>query len=456
MKLLEDLHARFSLPDAIAAEVTEEGDRPHARRSFFLFLTLVPALILFFVPFLLRPTIFSGDEPHYLLVANSILKNHTLDLRKIYDQNAAGSTLAGRAFAGASLDHHTALVDIGRFPHKTLGQWHQFFSEDFRKEWNLPELPEPPVGYAEYSVRAVGWPLLVAAGSFGIGFDAEAVGKILSHLCVLLAALFVALTLRRLGCESVVSVFCAVTIFLGSSYWIFANTAMAEASLGACLACVIYAMIAGNGILLGLALSLGAWMKFQFLAPAGALFLMGMVLIPSHQRIRLVVVFAIGIGSYLLFNFLCYGQIKPPMLWIPGSPLKALSYFFLDPQTSILLRNPWIFALAGIPFSLRKAVSLNLFLILGATLGILILPPLLYGEYVGGYGYPCRLIQPALIILVVFLGLLLQKAGTILRGAAMALVTLSILINLVAAISDPRLTWSPTWLWMQAFFQHLS
>ena len=420
------------------------------------FLSLIPALILFFVPFLLRPTIFSGDEPHYLMVANSITKDHTLNLRTVYDENAAGYSRAGKVFVGANLDHHTALVDVGRFPHKTLGQWHQFFSEDFRREWNLPTLPDPPKGYAEYSVRAVGWPLFIAAAASVTGLDAEPVAKILSHLCVLLAALFTALSLSRLHCGREISLFGAVTVFLGSSYWIFANTAMAEASMGACLACVIYAMIAGNGILLGLALSLGAWMKFQFLAPAGALFLMGMVVIPSQQRIRLLVAFVCGIGSYLLFNFLSYGQIKPPMLWIPGSPLKAFAYFFLDPQTSILLRNPWILALIGIPIYFRKAIPSNLLLVLGATLCILILPPMLYGEYVGGYGYPCRLIQPALIILVIFLGLMMKNAGAILRSTMMGLVTLSILINLIAAISDPRLTWSPSWIWMQAFIQHLS
>jgi hypothetical protein len=435
--------------------VNQEGNE-NTDKKINLFLVLVPALILFFAPYLLRPTIFSGDEPHYLLVANSIVKDHTLNLRKVYDENAAGADMAGRAFLGANLDHHTALVDVGKFPHKTLGDWHQFFSEQHRKEWNLPELPDPPKGYTEYSVRAVGWPLLIGAGAWITGLDAEPVSKILSHFSVLLAAIFTALSLLRLQCGREIALFGAVTMFLGSSYWIFANTAMAEASMGACLACVIYALIAGNGILLGVVLSLGAWLKFQFLAPAGVLFLMGLVVIPPYQRIRLLVAFALGIGSYLIFNFLCYGQIKPPMMWIPGNPLKAFWYFFLDPQTSILLRNPWIFVLFGMIAIPRKSIDRNRLIFLGVVLGIVILPPLMWGDYQGGYGYPCRLIQPALIILVVFLGLLLQKAGTILRGAAMALVTLSILINLVAAISDPRLTWSPTWLWMQAFFQHLS
>jgi hypothetical protein len=453
MNIINQLHSKF--------QIIQNGGGLFINctapfRSIGVYLLLVPALILFFVPFLLRPTIFSGDEPHYLMVANSIIKNHSLDLRKVYDQNAAGTPMAGKGFAGASLDHHTALVDVSKFPHKTLGPWHQFNSQEYRDAAGLKLPPKPPEGYQEYSVRAIGWPLIIALGSFGSGLDPESVGKIVSHLCVLIASLFVALSLRRLGCELDVSVFCGVTIFLGSSYWIFANTAMAEASMGACLACVIYALIAGNGILLGLALSLGAWVKFQFLAPAGALFLMGMMVIPSRQRVRLLIAFACGIGSYLIFNFVTYGQIKPPMPWIPGSPLKALTYFFLDPHTSILLRNPWVFALAVVPFIMHDSITKNTLLILIVIFAVLILPPLLWGDFEGGYGYPCRLIQPALIILVIILGLLLQEAGTILRGAAMALVTLSILINLIAAISDPRLTWSPTWLWMQAFFQHLS
>jgi hypothetical protein len=205
MKLLEHLHARFSLADAVSKKGDVTSHPSQEKRALFLFLTLIPALVLFFVPFLLRPTIFSGDEPHYLLVANSLLKDHTLNLRKVYDENAEGSNMAGRAFLGATLDHHTALVDIGKFPHKTLGQWHQFFSEDFRKEWNLPILPDPPQGYAEYSVRAVGWPFLIAAGSFLTGLNAEPTAKILSHLWVLLAAFFTALSLQKLKCGGICS-----------------------------------------------------------------------------------------------------------------------------------------------------------------------------------------------------------------------------------------------------------
>jgi hypothetical protein len=365
--------------------------------------------------------------------------------------------LAGASYVGTALDHHTALVDVSTFPHKTLGQWHQFFSRDFCAQWNLPLLPRPAPGYAEYSVRAVGWPLLIAAGAWITGLDAEPVSKILSHFCVLLAALFTALSLKRLQCGREIALFGAVTVFLGSSYWIFANTAMAEAALGADVACVIYAMVAGNGILLGLALALGAWLKFQFLAPSMALFLLGLVLIPPHQRIRLMAAFFLGISSYLLFNFLTYGQIKPPMLWTPGSPFKAFNYFFLDPKTSIILRNPWIIVLSmSLIVSSKEVQKKNLYQVFGYFIFILILPPLFYGIYDGGSGYPCRLIQPILIVLAILLGIMLKHSGGVVRVITMLLVTLSILINLVAAFSDPQLTWSPTWFWMKAFFQHLS
>lgn len=453
IKILDYLHDKFGFGSSF---VDLPDDKKKSRNCIFQFLLLGPALILFFVPFILRPTIFSGDEPHYLMVANGVLKNHTLDLRKVYDQHAAGSNMAGKPFIGVNLDHHTALVDMGVFPHKTLGQWHQFFSEDYRKEWNLPVLPDPPRVYAEYSVRALGWPLLIAVGVGVLGLDAEMVSKLLSHCCVLLAGFFVALSLRKLHCRGEIALFGAVTLVLGSSYWIFANTAMAESALGACLACVLYAMIAGYGFILGIALALGAWMKFQFLAPSMVFFLIGMILIPRGKRFPLLLSFILGIGGYFLFNILCYGQIQPPMVLRSGNPMKAFSYFFLNPSTSILLRNPWILSLLILPFIQRAILPRRLALILGVMLGVLIVLPLSVGYFDGGYGYPCRLILPTLIIFAILLGLILQSEGRIVTILILMLVALSILINLVAAISDPRLTWSPTWLWMLAFFRHLS
>src|SRR5262249_24491745 len=53
----------------------------------------------------------SGDEPHYMLVVNSILFDHDLALGRDYEAAAGGGWQAGRSFSSQPLDHHTFLYD---------------------------------------------------------------------------------------------------------------------------------------------------------------------------------------------------------------------------------------------------------------------------------------------------------------------------------------------------------
>ena len=67
-------------------------------------------LILLFVlhaaPWLVRPYLIGGDEPHYALMAHSIAVDHDIDLTQDYIRVAAGSKAAGaRDSAGAQIAH---------------------------------------------------------------------------------------------------------------------------------------------------------------------------------------------------------------------------------------------------------------------------------------------------------------------------------------------------------------
>src|ERR1043166_6851047 len=57
------------------------------------------------------PAVYSGDEPHYLLMVNSLLQDHDLILGPDYARVAHGGAEAGMRFRGVDLDHHTVLID---------------------------------------------------------------------------------------------------------------------------------------------------------------------------------------------------------------------------------------------------------------------------------------------------------------------------------------------------------
>ena len=59
------------------------------------------------------PRVFSGDEPHYLVLINSVLLDGDLDLANNYAAVHRGEPQAGARFSGFPLDHHTYLFEGG-------------------------------------------------------------------------------------------------------------------------------------------------------------------------------------------------------------------------------------------------------------------------------------------------------------------------------------------------------
>lgn len=81
-------------------------------------------------------------------------------------------------------------------------------------------------------------------------------------------------------------------------------------------------------------------------------------------------------------------------------------------------------------------------------LGSLIIVPLSWGFYSGGYCYPGRLILPALIPAALLFGALFDVAEKKEKILLCLYLTASILVNFAASVSDPRATWAPTLEWL--------
>jgi hypothetical protein len=62
--------------------------------------------MLHVLPFAVRPALIGGDEPHYALMAHSLATGGGVDLTEGYRAVAAGSSAAGRTFAGTVLEQH--------------------------------------------------------------------------------------------------------------------------------------------------------------------------------------------------------------------------------------------------------------------------------------------------------------------------------------------------------------
>lgn len=67
---------------------------------------LVLLLLFHILPFVGRPALIGGDEPHYALMAHSMAVDRDLALENNYEAVEQGSSAAGRKSAGTTLDRH--------------------------------------------------------------------------------------------------------------------------------------------------------------------------------------------------------------------------------------------------------------------------------------------------------------------------------------------------------------
>ena len=113
------------------------------------------------------PGVRSGDEPHYLVLINSVISDGDFDLANNYRDMHRGGPQAGRVFAGAPLDHHVNWYEGDR-----LVKWWQAYQMDpnawqkdeegHRMPTHRPESGLGPVPGPEYSQHPAGLAFLLA------------------------------------------------------------------------------------------------------------------------------------------------------------------------------------------------------------------------------------------------------------------------------------------------------
>jgi len=429
------------------------------RQSWFC---VAAALVIFLTPLFLRPVAFSGDEPHYLIVANSILKYGRMDVGSTYQSAEGGGEEAGKLFKGVPLDRHTVMVDTSLFPRKDIGEY-RFAILEVEKMYSLKGRYDYPSQIKEYSFRAIGWPALIAAFSYCSGLKTELSALLLSHFAVLAASILIFLILQRFGCEPKNRLMAAIAFCIGSQYFFYANTAFADAFAGFVLAGTLFALFQKNGFLLALMIGLGYWTKNQFFLMGGGFGLLGLYLFPPKQKIFLGSASLAILLSFTLFNYFVYGHFYPPVIqaWTKvGNPFAALYYFFLSPETSIILRNPWLLPIIILFFVRlfqrdKRFCYGELFWIISITAFIIFGHLAFFGSYDEGYDYPCRHLMPLVVPAAILFGIFLQEASMTFVIIILFSFFLSSQVNLLASLADPRLTYLHNWIWLRNIFGFL-
>jgi hypothetical protein len=391
------------------------------------------------------PVVQCGDEPHYLVIINSLIHDGDFDLANNYQDVHRGGIEAGQIFAGTPLDHHVNWYENGH-----LVKWWQVYEMDADR-WQrdseghvVPTLRAEsafrPLPDHEYSQHPVGLPFLLAPILVPLRdtIFVEPAAVLLSGLATVagccawcwLVSPYTKLPAHLVGAAAVA--------YLGSPLWHYGLSLYSESFLAFfTVAAFAAALRAENYLIAGLFLGAGVLIKSPFGLIALPLF--GDAVLRRHVRHALECAIPVALAGCLVlyWNQQMYGDwLRNPQEWEPGSLLEGAAGLALSCQHGLLLVSPALcLAALAIPewfrSHRREAVLMSLAVLL---YGGLMAHWLQWG---GGTCYSARLIVPIVPFLFAPLPLVFRlriwEHYRFVRWVGAALVVVSIAFGAIAA-----------------------
>jgi hypothetical protein len=318
----------------------------------------------------------SGDEPHYLVMAQSLWRDHDLDLRDEYQQE----------------------------------EWAEFAPGPLRPHWGAPRSDGRP-----FPAHSPGLPLLLAPAYAALGREG----------CVLLMALIAAgaaLACRQLALQATGDRAAALAAWLAAtgpplffySFHLYTEAPSALAA-GGSLALLLGAPGPAAAALAGLCAAALPWLHVKMIPAAAALGLVALVRLRGRALAAFLLVAGAAATAFSLYYWSVF-RVASPLALYGGVPADAqaltwrsLAGLFLDRSFGLLPIAPvFLLALAGLPALLRRREAWP-----HVLLGLAVLVPLLsWRMWWGGQCPPARFLVPMLPLLAVALALRLARGRT--------------------------------------------
>lgn len=369
---------------------------------------LVCLFLLHALPFLTRPVLLGGDEPHFALIAHSLATDADLDLADDYQAVAEGSAAAGRRFRGKELDLHVRRVGERDLPAHPLG---------------LPFFAAPLVRVLEVGSPGAAPDVLFGLFSLGITFAALLAGR--------------RLLVERLGDERAGTAL-ALAVAFATPLWFTSRTFFTEPYLAALPVLAVFALTRRRELLAGALLGAAFLIKESALVVVVPV-LAGMALATDARRRKwLAIGPAVAAVVFVVMNLVVRGE--PLATYHPfeiGDPLAGAVGLLFDLRHGLLPFAPLVLlAVLGLPRRTTRPRDPLVWAWL-AFAGTFLLTAL-WAQWQGGSCYGPRLLVPAIPALAVPLAEAWRRYGDR-RGFLEALLILAAVgfgLGLAAAV-DP-------------------
>ena len=306
------------------------------------------------------PRVYSGDEPHYLVLMNSIILDGDLDLANNYAAVHRGSPQAGKDFSGSELDHHVVWYESG-----VRKEWWDVYDQ---KNWNrdgeghpLPRLLEGQStidGHPEFTVHPPGVAFLLAPILFPFR-DTQLIEPLAiccSTIAIILAMLMFRSLIRKYNSNLAFVDLIAVVTFLGTPAWHYGRTLYNEPHLLLfAIGSYSLALRGKSPFLAGILIGVGMLMKPPFALLIIPLFLMYFF---ERKFTSAALIFLPALASLvaiLLLNAIMFGSPwRTVQEWEQGSFLRGAVGMLFSLRFGYLIIAPAIVvAFAAWPRFLR-------------------------------------------------------------------------------------------------------
>jgi hypothetical protein len=318
----------------------------------------------------------SGDEPHYLVMAQSLWRDHDLDLRNEYDGEA----------------------------------WAEFVPGPLRPHWGAPRADGRP-----FPAHSPGLPLLLAPAYAALGREG-------CVLLVALAAAAAALVCRRLALQltgheaasAAAWVAAAGPPLLFYSFHLYTEAPSALAA-GGSLALLLGAPGPAGAALAALGAAALPWLHVKMIPAAAALGLVALLRLRGRALVAFLAVAGASAASFGAYYASVFGLASPLALYggVPADARvvtwRAWAGLFLDRSFGLLETAPvFLLALAGLPAVARRREAWP-----HALVGLAVLAPVLsWRMWWGGQCPPARFLVPMVPFLAVAMALRLSGSPT--------------------------------------------
>lgn len=394
------------------------------------------------------PIVHSGNEPHNLILINSVVRDGDIDVLNNYADVHQGGNQAGRKFAGWALDHH-----VNWYWHSRLIRWWEGYEMEASR-WKKDSEGHPiptlkagsnlrPVDAHEYSQHSPGlaWVLAPVVWPFRKTSLLEPVTLLCSGLATIAGLWAFFCLLRPSGISTRDAVLITVVTFLGTPLWHYGRTLYLEPYLMAC-AVLGYAMCLrfDRFVIAGIFLGIGTLIEIPFAVIAAPLIVSYLIEQRTQQAITLAVPVLIAIILRLLCNQRAFGGwFNFPQKWEWGYPLLGLGGLAFSWNHGLLMVAPVvaISLVLGVPRWFKQQQREAVVIGSAAALYILLMASWLHWS--GGSCYSARLIVPVVPFLMLPIGWLIAspfwKANGRLRALTWSLAAISVVFGMVGAFS---------------------